>query len=92
VGTSRGLEIQFVGSTAVITQEYSTTLPVAACSSRGSAFKVGGPRGNVLTTCADSNTIQEIDSVGTILWEANTSCRGVAIAGQPYRTIPIELP
>ena len=88
----RGLEIQLVGETALITHEYDTGMVGVACQSRGSAFKVDGPDGNVLTTCTDSNTIQEIDATPTVLWEANTACANVPIAGQPYRTIPIELP
>ncbi|NQZ98953.1 MAG: aryl-sulfate sulfotransferase [Myxococcales bacterium] len=91
-GSARGLEIRLVGSNAVITDEYDTGWPGGDCSSRGSAFKIDGPSSNVLTTCADSNTIQEIDSSGITLWEAKTSCGGATIAGQPYRAIPIELP
>ena len=89
----RGLEIQLVGETALITHEYDTGMAGVACQSRGSAFKVEGPDGNVLTTCADNNTIQEIDATPTVLWQANTACTGaVPIVGQPYRAIPIELP
>ena len=89
----RGLEIQFVGETALITHEYDTGMAGAGCQTRGSAFKVEGPDGNVLTTCADNNTIQEIDATPTVLWQANTACTGaVPIVGQPYRAIPIELP
>lgn len=88
----RGLEIRLVGTTAVITAEYDTGRSGSACNSRGSAFKVKGSGGNVLTTCTDSNLIQEIDSTGTVLWEASTACSVGAVIDQPYRTIPIELP
>jgi len=91
-GIARGLEIRLVGSHAIITDEYNTWRSGAECSSRGSAFKVDGPSGNVLTTCTERNTIKEIDSTGFPLWEANPSCNGATIAGQPYRAIPIELP
>ena len=81
-----------IGSVAAITQEYNTWSSGSLCSSRGSAFKIDGPNGNVLTTCADDNTIQEINSMGMTLWEAQTSCNGATLTGLPYRTIPMELP
>jgi len=91
-GMSRGLEIRLVGGYAAITHEYNTWSSGALCFSRGSTFKIDGPHGNVLTTCADGNTIQEVDSMGRTLWEAQTSCSGTPLSGVPYRTIPIELP
>ncbi|MCH2172972.1 aryl-sulfate sulfotransferase [Myxococcota bacterium] len=91
-GIARALQIRLIGSFAAITQEYLTGLTGHLCSSRGSAFKIDGPNGKILTTCTDDNKIQEINSAGVTLWKAQTSCGAATLTGLPYRTIPIELP
>jgi len=89
----RALELQFRGSSVVLLREYDTGMfGGSACPTRGSAFKIDWPGGNVLTTCSDSNRIQEIAPSGTLLWEASTSCPSATLTGQPYRTIPVEFP